>query len=139
LKHSLDFEDRYNALRNSNASVGESIITEEEPAFHEVFHDVWIIFFVPSNSIRKQIYHAFSDNNGMEPGHYTSIDLTTVRAMEPSSSSPSQQERDNGDVAALILKAKRIFECASRLWPEEPFWVVTDVINVTSALRVCSV
>ena len=124
LKHSLDFENRYNNLRTSISSVGESIITEEEPSFHQVFHDVWIIFFVPSNHIRKHIFNAFHDNNGMEPGHYTSIDLTNTRATEPSSSSSQQ-----------VLKAKRIFESASRLRPEEHFLVVTDAINVTLALQ----
>ena len=124
LKHSLDFEDIYNNLRTSNSSVGESIITEKEPSFHQVFHDVWIILFVPSNHIRKHIFNAFHDNNGMEPGHYTSIDLTNARVTGPSSSSSQQ-----------VLKAKRIFEGASRLRPEELFLVVTDVINVTLALQ----
>jgi len=146
LKHSLDFEDKYNGIRSTNSedarifplssalSSDQSITTEKEPTFHQVFHDLWIIFFVPCSHILKSIYSAFRDNTGMSPGQYHSIDLSTTMAVTPTQLSSSYLEQDVGG-SQLFLKEKRIFDCASKLPAEEAFFMVTDAINVTRALQ----
>ena len=109
VKHSSDFEDRYN----------DKSKIAKEPSFQQIFHDLWATFFVPSEIIRKGIGNALTANQGMKLGRYTSIDL-----------SPINDERE----AEAISNAKRVVHVVSELLPGDSYLVVTDQTNVTRAL-----
>ncbi len=109
VKHSSDFEDQYN----------EKSIIAKESSFQQIFHELWAIFFVPSEIIRKGIGNALTANSGMELGRYTSIDLSLII--------------DQHEVEA-ILNAKKVVNSVSKLLPGDPYLVVTDQNNVTLAL-----
>ena len=123
MKHSSDFEERYN---------NESIVNEES-SFQQVFHDLWIVFFVPSEVIQKDIGNAFRANREMEVGQYTSIDLTMTITPAESKMIVKRELNITEDVA--ISGANKVVNFVSRLLPNDPFMLITDDTNMILALK----
>jgi len=155
LKYTTDFAEQYNALignneeddeninininiNNSGSSSSSKIMSydDTEATFDEVFHDVWRIFFVPSSHIKRGFFAAFKNNDEMVAGEYTSIDLTKWNMMQNHRNEIQQQNNNNNNTLRREDEiANGTFECATRLHPKGPFFVVTDNVNLTTAIQ----
>jgi hypothetical protein len=107
---------------NGGANIYDAELIEGEPAFNELYHNIWRMFFRPSVNVAKVIDDQLTKMD-LVPGHYASAH---VRALYGIPYRPLDQ---------IESWTRNALNCASNLRPGAPIFFASDSSNASTLAK----
>lgn len=107
---------------NGGSETYDGELSEGEPAFNELYHNIWRMFFRPSVNVAKVIEDRLTKMD-LVPGHYASAHVRALYAI---------QDRPLNETERWTRNA---LNCASNLRPGAPIFFASDSSNASTLAK----